>query len=198
MVNYFEGETLTSIMTPLLSFFSRKFINSPVIDKKCLAKGKFIYYQFPIITLSIRTPYLLTTYMCSMICKSLFHYLLMCLKYTWMSAQQCRPWSDSCILWHLNWVFTVYSGLSVPILLTLKMPKENLHLKMLSVYVVCWIFLQTFQTSFCIQANIVDPDQTAPRGAVWSGSTLFAKMTLPSVYISSTIIVVITSILLNI
>ena len=30
---------------------------------------------------------------------------------------------------------------------------------MLSVYVVCWIFLQTFQTYFCIQANSVDPDQ---------------------------------------
>ena len=46
---------------------------------------------------------------------------------------------------------------------------------MSSVYVVCWIFLQTFQTYFCIQANSVDPDQTAPKGAVWSGSTLFAK-----------------------
>ena len=33
---------------------------------------------------------------------------------------------------------------------------------MLSVYVVCWIFLQTFQTYFCIQANSEDPDQTAP------------------------------------
>ena len=32
---------------------------------------------------------------------------------------------------------------------------------MLSVYVVCWIFLQTFQTYFCIQTNSVDPDQTA-------------------------------------
>ena len=48
---------------------------------------------------------------------------------------------------------------------------------MSSVYVVCWIFLQTFQTYFCIPANNVDPDQTDPRGAVWSGSTLFAKMT---------------------
>ena len=27
-----------------------------------------------------------------------------------------------------------------------------------------------------IQANSVHPDQTAPKGAVWSGSTLFAKM----------------------
>ena len=60
--------------------------------------------------------------------------------------------------------------------LTLKR-QEKLHLKMLSVYVVYCIFLQTFKTYFCIQANSVDPDQTAPRGAVWSGSTLFAKMT---------------------
>ena len=39
---------------------------------------------------------------------------------------------------------------------------------MMSVYVVCWIFLQTFQTYFCILANSMDPDQTAPGGAVWS------------------------------
>ena len=45
----------------------------------------------------------------------------------------------------------------------------------MSVYVVCWIFLQNFQTYFCVQTNSVDPDQTAPRRAVWSGSTLFAK-----------------------
>ena len=31
-----------------------------------------------------------------------------------------------------------------------------------SVYVVCWIFLQTFQICFGIQANSVDPDQTGP------------------------------------
>ena len=33
---------------------------------------------------------------------------------------------------------------------------------MSSVYVVCWKFLQTFQTYFCKQANSVDSDQTAP------------------------------------
>ena len=49
---------------------------------------------------------------------------------------------------------------------------------MLSVIVVCWIFLQTFQTYFCIQANSVDPDQTAPKEAVWAGSTLFQKWLL--------------------
>ena len=34
---------------------------------------------------------------------------------------------------------------------------------MSSVYVVCWILLQTFQTYFCIPANSMDPDQTAPK-----------------------------------
>ena len=42
--------------------------------------------------------------------------------------------------------------------LTLKR-QEKLHLKLSSVYVVCWIFLQTFQTYFCIPANSMDPDQ---------------------------------------
>ena len=37
---------------------------------------------------------------------------------------------------------------------------------MSSVYVICWIFLQTFQNYFCIQANNVDPDQTAP-SLIW-------------------------------
>ena len=37
---------------------------------------------------------------------------------------------------------------------------------MSSVYVVCWIFLQTFQTYFCIQANSVDSDQTAPSSLI--------------------------------
>ena len=31
---------------------------------------------------------------------------------------------------------------------------------MSSAYVVCWIFLQTFQTNFCIPANNVDQDET--------------------------------------
>ena len=42
---------------------------------------------------------------------------------------------------------------------------------MSSVYVVCWIFLQTFQTYFCIQANSVDPDQTAPKDQSDLGQT---------------------------
>ena len=46
---------------------------------------------------------------------------------------------------------------------------------MSSVYVICWIFLRTFQTYFCIQANSVDPDQTAPAEAVWSGIRLLLQ-----------------------
>ena len=38
---------------------------------------------------------------------------------------------------------------------------------MSSVYVVCWIFLQTFQTYFCIMANSVDPDLTARSSLIW-------------------------------
>ena len=39
---------------------------------------------------------------------------------------------------------------------------------------------QTFQTYYYIQANSVDPDQTSPKGAVWSGSTLLQKRLLKS------------------
>ena len=42
------------------------------------------------------------------------------------------------------------------------------------VYVVCWIFLQTFQTYFCIQANSVDKE------AVWSGRDCLQKWLLKS------------------
>ena len=48
---------------------------------------------------------------CPIICKNLFHYLLMWLKYCWTSSKQCRPWSDATF-----WVYTLCSGLSVPII----------------------------------------------------------------------------------
>ena len=63
---------------------------------------------------------------------------------------------------------------------------------MLSVYVICWIFLKTFQTYICIQANSVDPDQTAPRKAVWSASTLFVKMTLNHKQMTKQMTIVVT------
>ena len=34
-------------------------------------------------------------------------------------------------------------------------------------------------------ANSVDPDQTAPKGAVWSGSTLFASILSSSVMLGN-------------
>ena len=46
--------------------------------------------------------------------------------------------------------------------LTLKAPR-----KFASENVVCCIFLQTIQTYFCIQANSVDPDQTARSSLIW-------------------------------
>ena len=36
--------------------------------------------------------------------------------------------------------------------------------------------LANFSNLF-LHTNSVDPDQTAPKGAVWSGSTLFAEIT---------------------
>ena len=40
----------------------------------------------------------------------------------------------------------------------------------------CRLFFLLLVTLKVIVANSVDPDQTAPLGAVWSGSTLFAGM----------------------
>ena len=38
---------------------------------------------------------------------------------------------------------------------------ETMHIKVSSAQVVCSIYLLTLQTNFSIQANCVDPDQTA-------------------------------------
>ena len=49
-----------------------------------------------------------------------------------------------------------------------------MHLKMSSAEVVCCKILPNITDKLSIEANSVDPEQTAPIGAVWSGSTLFA------------------------
>ena len=49
-----------------------------------------------------------------------------------------------------------------------------MHLKMLSAVVICYKELPNITDKLSIVANNVDPEQTAPIGAVWSGSTLFA------------------------
>ena len=49
-----------------------------------------------------------------------------------------------------------------------------MHLKMSSAEVVCCKQLPNITDELSIEANSVDPVQTAPIGAVWSGSTLFA------------------------
>ena len=49
-----------------------------------------------------------------------------------------------------------------------------MHLKMSSAEAVCCNYLPSITDELGIEANNVDPEQTAPIGAVWSGSTLFA------------------------
>ena len=84
-----------------------------------------------------------------------------------MQTVQTQIW----LLLKEQWSRSTLSAIPLSIL-TFKMQR-----KPASENVVCWIFLQTFQTNFCTWANSVDPDQTAPWGAVWAGSTFFAKMT---------------------
>ena len=49
-----------------------------------------------------------------------------------------------------------------------------MYLKMSSAEVVCCKYLPSITHELSLEANSVDPEQTAPIGAVWSGSTLFA------------------------
>ena len=50
----------------------------------------------------------------------------------------------------------------------------KMHLKMLFAEVACCMYMLRSRTYLGIQTNSVDPDQTVPRGAGRSGSTLFA------------------------
>ena len=52
--------------------------------------------------------------------------------------------------------------------------KKKMHLKMSSAEVFCCKYLPNITDKLSIEANSVDPEQTAPIEAVWSGSTLFA------------------------
>ena len=45
---------------------------------------------------------------------------------------------------------------------------------MSSAEVACYKYLPSITDELSVEANSVDPEQTAPIGAVWSGSTLFA------------------------
>ena len=46
---------------------------------------------------------------------------------------------------------------------------------MSSAGIFCCIYLPNITDEFSIEANSMNPEQTAPIGTVWSGSTLFAK-----------------------
>ena len=45
---------------------------------------------------------------------------------------------------------------------------------MSSAEIVCCKYLPNITDELSIEANSMAPEQTAPKGAVWSGSTLFA------------------------
>ena len=49
-----------------------------------------------------------------------------------------------------------------------------MHLKMSSAEDFCCKKMPSITDELSIEANSVDPEQTAPIGPVWSGSTLFA------------------------
>ena len=49
-----------------------------------------------------------------------------------------------------------------------------MHLKMSSAGVICCKQLPSITDELSIEANSVDPEQTAPIGAVLSGSSLFS------------------------
>ena len=51
-------------------------------------------------------------------------------------------------------------------------------MKISSAQVVICIYLIILLNNVSIYRNSAEPDQTAPRGAVWSGSTLFVKKRL--------------------
>ena len=55
---------------------------------------------------------------------------------------------------------------NLPTSLTLKVPRKKMHLKMSSAEVVCWKKLPNITDELSIEANSVDPEQTAPIGAV--------------------------------
>ena len=54
-----------------------------------------------------------------------------------------------------------------------KCPKIS-NTSLLTLFALILFFMQLFLKILSEKANSVDPDQTAPSGAVWSGSALFA------------------------
>ena len=95
-----------------------------------------------------------------------------------VSSQLCN---NLCFIAMFHWrgpnTYTdMYSKFGVALELILKMPRKPASENVVCLYRLLKI-LANVSNLFFIQANSVDPDQTAPRGAVWSGSTLFEKNT---------------------
>ena len=112
---------------------------------------------------------------------TLFQLPKFCYRKNWVSTFLCKR----VILTQLEAEFSSWHHCIEPFIIIFPPSECDLTLKMQrkpaseNVLCLCHLLniLAVFQTYFCIQANSVDPDQTAPKGAVWSGSTLFAEMT---------------------
>ena len=104
-------------------------------------------------------------------------YLMAAVKNTFMLSSQkmglgflCR-WSPGqvCSSWELLYIINKYSN-TLHNYLSINDPKEEQN------HNYCRLLCHLLVILKVIFANSVDPDQTAPLGAVWSGSTLFACM----------------------
>ena len=90
----------------------------------------------------------------------------------------CRGWSESSLGAHsLCWFCDEAAHIVVSFHVTAKIWKlQTSEKNAVIVLNLIWFY----QTVMCQEdeegiANSVDPDQTAPKGAIWSGSTLFAQ-----------------------
>ena len=53
-------------------------------------------------------------------------------------------------------------------------PVHIFKAEILSTYYICCIYSNSLKNTFTMESNSMNPDQTAPKGAVWSGPILFA------------------------
>ena len=95
-----------------------------------------------------------------------------------LRSKHYEPWSDSAFLgavWSRSILLTINQHMrkqttivvNVQVLfrvkmLTLKEPRKKMHLKILSAEVVCCKYLPIITDEWSIEANSVDPEQTAP------------------------------------
>ena len=91
-----------------------------------------------------------------------------------VSHQKEESISIQGVNWNVLWVHKRNVSMRHPKHANPLSAKKKMHLKMSSAEVVCCKWLPNITDEWSIEANSMDPEQTAPIGAVWSWSTLFA------------------------